>query len=868
MCNVLSYNQLMSQENNSLQEIRERARVICERRGRYATKISSDVSKIESEIKAIESIIDTIKTSCFVLENEQKEDLETLCKDLGESLKNYLAKASALRTRFNNKKIKVVAFGLKSEGKSTFTRLYTGLPESVVAVKGNNTDQDKTGALSVIYHDVRYTKENPQILVHFRTRRDILNVVNFCVEKLSVLPNFRLPGCTKSGYSTWGELKSVLKDSHQKSIAYRALTSLTDDTSVVDFYAIKSFIMSVFEPESNFSDVLEETHSKKVELADLPLYNDMTNPGERRYLSVERIDISADLCYEDAFENFEICDTKGISAKAGGAMIVEQGLYNDINNSDAAFSIKKVGQSTQATEFYTGLSNNIKKCTEGVRPENLDTKHFAILNLLDSVDDKTINNTIDAVCDNKLAKCIYLGALKDGISYEGEPINAEAFAQNVIIDMLSKIVDSTQTNDDKLIKDCNELLKGIRDNKGKLTDFLDGLKNKADECNLVSILLDRIDEYRQTAYKEVERMAQEHKIVLSNMQNGTASSSTTSTSFLAGEEEEDEEETVTSNGSSQTVTPLPGERLLQQSPQLNLDSNVMIYRMITAEYEMKDEEIKAKLRGCRENEHVIDMAISDVLFKHVKPVAGSNAFKGESIKYATKVQGTASDIGGYIDSVSKLLYEAVRKNINDIYARCKDITDILNLRHELYSAIWRIFKFKELYSDFSVELLKEYASKSPVLDEWFKNYGQSKKDLEASAIVPADSYNILKAYFSKCDYRIDLGVDPVVDWELLKKAICEVYRAYDFKGRVNEKITNVERLTRNVFEELRASLKLGGGITAGIIGMYNVGADKLKEAGVITAEENARINSREKWDNLNNASGDLKAKDVTSLSAN
>ena len=51
-----------------------------------------------------------------------------------------------------------------------------------------------------------------------------MTVVNFCIKKLAVLPNFELPNCTDSGYSTWDDLALVLDDSSKKHEAFPLLT--------------------------------------------------------------------------------------------------------------------------------------------------------------------------------------------------------------------------------------------------------------------------------------------------------------------------------------------------------------------------------------------------------------------------------------------------------------------------------------------------------------------------------------------------------------------------------------------------------------------------------------------------------------------
>ena len=212
MNNVLSYAKLMS-EPNSLEAIREGARVICERRGRYADTISNDVERIKSEISVIESLIKTIEENSSVLDGNQESELKALCEQLKKSLKAYLQKAESLCKRFKNKKIKVVAFGQRSQGKSTFTRLYTGLPESVVAEKNQGDDLDKTGALSVISH-VSLEKggrpvDDPNITIHFKTSESVLKPVNDCIRQLSVISGFMLPGCTGNGYMTWNDFNTV-----------------------------------------------------------------------------------------------------------------------------------------------------------------------------------------------------------------------------------------------------------------------------------------------------------------------------------------------------------------------------------------------------------------------------------------------------------------------------------------------------------------------------------------------------------------------------------------------------------------------------------------------------------------------------------
>ena len=867
MNNVLSYAKLMS-EQNSLEAIREGARVICERRGRYADTISNDVERIKSEISVIESLIKTIEANSSVLDSNQESELKSLCEQLKKSLKAYLQKAQSLCTRFNNKKIKVLAFGSKSQGKSTFTRLYTGLPESVVAEKAADDDRDKTGALSIISHKKGNAVNNPQITVYFKTSGSILKTINSCISQLSILPNFSLPNCTSRGYNSWNDLSSVLSSVTTKKKAYETLNSLMDpNNQVTDFDPVKSFLKSVFEPESSFADVREIIGVKQISLSELPLYNDMTNTSERRYLSVDHIEIAADLGYNDVFENFEICDTKGISAKAG-AMIVEEGVYNDINNSDAAFSIQRVGQGQKATEFYVGLSNSISKVNKESRPERLSTKHFAILNLHKGINNASVDEVVNAINGSQLAKCIYIGsfATKEGTiaSYEGVNIDAKNFSTSLVIDMLSKIVNSTKESDDLLIKSCNELVKEINKNQQLLNEFLQQLQNKEEECNLDNMLLKAIGTLRLAALEELEKMAKANNITLPDVMV-IANNNTVAPSQNNIDDDDFDDESETNVISEDATAPMPMEHLVSNTPQVDPKRNIRIFRMITARPDIKDKDIEAMLKKCQTGTNVSDVAISYILDNEIKPLAGSTVYMGPNKKDAIEVDGTASTLGGYIDSVSSLLYDKIATNINVEYARSQSIDSITGLNETVYRTIWEKFKLDKLFGEFKEQLLIDN-NHNDIVNIWYKLYSKPKTEPEGAAITPEKSYNILITYFRKVDYvpTSMIGPKTIVQWELLKQAIAEVYRRYNFEERVIEKLANEEMMKRNIFVDLQVALGSDSFIS-GIKGMYLRNPQELLDANIITSDEFDKISNQYKWGILRNTREQLSTKSVTSL---
>lgn len=858
MSNVLSYAQLMS-EQNSLEAIKEGARLICDRRGRYADTISNDVERIKGEISVIESLIKTIEENSSVLDSSQESELKSLCEQLKKSLKAYLQKAQSLCNRFNNKKIKVVAFGLRTQGKSTFTRLYTGLPESVVAEKNQGDDLDKTGALSVISHKTGVPVKNPNITIHFKTSECVLKPVNDCIRQLSVISGFMLPGCTGNGYVSWNDFQSVLANKSEKNKAYEKIKSLIDrDNQVRDFYPVKSFLLSVFEPESNFDDVKMESHYQEISLSKLPLYNDMTNPDERRYLSVERIDISADLGYQDAFENFEICDTKGISAKAG-AKIVEEEIFNDINNSDAAFSIKNVGGGQHAPDFYKDLSNNVSNI------DKLHNKHFAILNLYIGANKGMVDETVSAINGSNLAKCIYVGSLatqKDRIaSYEGVEIDAKAFSQTLIVDMLTKIVDSTKESDDLLIADCNKLVNEINENQRKLNENLLQIQSNASGFNEEAIILEKIAELRNAAILKLEQEAKVHDIPLQCVVCGTDDDVVINDSGDSKDDyfDDEDDDLIDTGSSSKSDGPAYQEHLTRKLVMDDPKRDIRTFEMITAE---SDETVIVDvLRNRKKSDSVSDLALEYLLDKEIKAIAGSNVYMN-----SVKVDGSVNSLGGYIDSVSALLFRKIEDNINTTHSLPCNIDSIVELRTKVYRVVWDALKLTGLLGELSEEVLERHKY-NYVMDKWYRWYTSSIKDQYSSIIVPQQSYNILIAYFNglKHDPDSNLKSGSVVDWNRLKRAVQYAYKIYDFEGRILEKIANEELLRHNIFRALHTSLK-NPAFDIDMKGIYlGRSADELYKIGIIGKAEHDRITNQYKWDILRNAREQLKTKSVTSL---
>ncbi len=889
MTKIIWYNELAENIGNIDIEkrelkIKETAEKICKTRRDHADSIKKDIDNIRVEDEQIEKLIRNIRDNYGILDEKDKQDIETKCHQLEESIRDYIEKCEKLCARFKNQKIKVVAFGPKSQGKSTFTSLYTGLDHAVVAVKQAGND-DKTGATSVILHSGE--EKGIEIRVLLKSQEEILSMINSSLNALREL-NLSIPGTNNNGiYNSWDDFMDIMKNQPLKKRTFENLLSLENSAKVENFTSNCAVLKSVFRTptiikelnleikgDSDFSEVLPKSviddevkkHGQKIKLNELPMYNDMQYEGNQRFMTVSLIKIFKNLGRQNMFENFEICDTKGLSEDAGGSAH-EDSIYKELNEADAAFSIFMLKTGDASQTFYENLAKRIhSKDSSIVKPSNFASKHFVILNVAEDGFTKSVPTVaIDIRKQNDVASKVYIGALKNN-SYDGKPIDAKCFVDSLILDMLETIVFNTKENDNSLIKECNEMVKSINASKDDLIKCLSQIQIKEDEYNIDNILLEKIQAFCIAAIEKLEKMASSHNIILPDIENGEYdTSNTTSYSQNNDDDDDDEDHTEETNEvSSASITPMPMEHLSNSASKVDPKRNVRIFKMITARPDMDEIEIEKKLGKCTS---VSDAAISDILDNEIKSLAGSNVYMGENIKYALKVKGSATDIGGYIDSVSALLYEVIKNNINIKYIGSQDIDSIISLRDELYSAIWEAFKFSDLYGAFNENVLKANIQ-NEVIDEWLSYYSNDKKDPEASAITPEVSYNILIAYFKELDFEpaSKLGAGTIINWESLKQAICKVYRRFNFEGRVLEKLTNEEKLKRNIFVQLRASLMNEAKLIGGIIGMYPKNPDELLNKGIITADECKKISDQYKWGILHNTREQLDSKRVTPLS--
>lgn len=841
MTKITWYYELAGKDGSTGQregKIKETAAKICNTRREYANSIEANVSNIQKEAEQINTFIREIRNKYDILDEREKRNIEPKCEQLKNALKDYVEKSANLCTRFRNQKIKIVAFGPKSQGKSTFTGLYTGLDDEVVAVKQAGND-DKTGATSVIIHsnDV----DDIKIKVFQKSQEEILAMINSSLTALKKL-NLSIKGTRDGVFKSWADFKNVMDNKEYKKEICKIFEELTSTQQVENFNSNRAVLENVFRAKSDFSQVKPDGETDRengieIPLKDLPMYNDMQYNGTQRFMTVSLIKIFKNLGRQGMFENFEICDTKGLSVDAGGSTH-EDAIYKELNEADAVFSIYRLQTGDTSDQFYQTLANRIQNGP--VKPLDFDSKHFVILNIGgNGFLESTPKVAIQIQKQEIIANTVYIGALKEG-PYDNIKIDPKAFVDSLLLDMLESIVDYTKNNDKSLVEKCNELVSSINASKKELIDCLSDIQ--IEKYSINDILRDKIDGFRLEAIKEIEKMADGYKIELDNIKSSNVNDS------------------------------LPGEDLSSNMPKVDDEQrNVQMYKMITARYDI-EKEVESKLKDCKTSTDVSNVAISDILDDKIKKVSGSCVYMGANRELATKVTGTANDIGGYIDSVSDLLQYEIKENINRKYTGSQDITPIIELRDKLYDSIWKTFKFDKLYHIEFSDLLKQDNDNKNILDnkivsEWIDYYTKDKKNQEASSIIPEVSYNILIAYFSGLEYKsaVKLGAEPIVDWDRLKQAICEVYSKFDFEERVLEKLTNDKKLERNLFVDLLDSLT-GSKFIGQMITMYiGRSTEALKAAEIIKDADCKKILHSDARSDLRKIKEQLAFQAVTSL---
>lgn len=826
------------QRQDIQQRIKQDSAKICKRRSEMAKSLEEQVVRVEEKSIQLKAIIDIIRESLAAEKNPiERSTIEDSCNDLLNKLYDYKSKLSALQRRFNNQKIRILSFGNKSQGKSSFTKAYTNLPDKVVGTKESG-DKDKTGATSVIIHKKGIDVNNPEIHVIFKKPDRIRDIVNECFFQLGLAHH----------YDSWGDLYQMLGNKALKSQLYNEVKNLIS-LEIVGFDSLKNTLLNILDNVSDFEDInsgndeyFDVTRGKVIKIDQLPEYNDMQNPVRQCYTSVSEILIYADLGHNDMFENIEVCDTKGTSIDAGGAMW-EKELYRIMGNSDAVFSIQMTcgsGVGGNDSKFYASLKNEIAKNDHLLKDMKL--KHFAVLNLYKEKDG-IITDTPEKVMmilRGDLANTTYVGALADGVVYEGKTLQCQDFVDYVILDMMQEIVKTTEQTDNNLLKDCDQAISDIKQKKDELVNLL-SVYDKVTPKNKEDIIRDAIrqwliEEGCPNVRNQLKDIARNENLQLNHFQepdNGNYGNNTSQKSSdnrklynpWSGDSE-------TSNNDLEEKEEI--QYKVQQAD--DTKQNEALYQMITGNI-CNPKDVKGK-----GEDEIVKKAIR-ALYVSLKPRIGTR--EGEQW---TETMGCVHNIGAYIDSIANLMRDQIMNNINYVFAPSKDVPGSQDFKDTVFKKVWDALKLDVAYQEFDGTLLRRNKEderfENERLDNWSKGYNVDKQDGFSTPIEGCPSFIILKEYFdaiqplSKQEFGSMLdSYDYIIDEGKLVEALQKAYLKYDLAERCKEKQSEVLGWKTKLVHFLKADVNHGEFISQ-MIDLYKYACPdnyvrKLTEAGIL-----------------------------------
>lgn len=786
-------------------EVKKNASEIRTRRIGKAKEFEESSVKIAQEKQSISSILEQIQDalSKLTVSSQNKETLNRLIIELENAYSEYEYSTRNLARRFQNAKIRVIAFGPKSQGKSSFIKSFTKLPDEIVPTKPKG-NKDKTGTTCIYLHKQGVPADNPEIYVVFRRPEEILSIVN---NSLSFLSKAGLKICGKSFFSTWSELKEIFDfSSDEKQRIYDMIHSLKQDTksSIPGFIAHRETLAKIFQPKADYSEIngniksnyFNKEKGKKISVSEFPMYNDMQYNGLKRFPIVSEIHIFADLKRDNMFENIEICDTKGFSIEAGGSAWEEE-VYSEISICDAAFSIHMDGnQSTGDSfdEFYQEI--NDEKANHPDKFKDLSLKHYIIVNPFSGSDPKEIIEDCEKISDYKIAQSIYIGALLDKAKYGSDVLSLQKFVDFVVYNMIKKIVINTNLTDKNLENALEGKKKVIEVKTAEIRQLLQDINKGLPEkgLNWDDVIINSLFKRKRDVENDIEKYAQSEKIILpttKTKEDNKMDSPQNVNGNMWDDDEEDEsymnDTSCDSNLSEEDISTneyIPEER----------DISVGIYNMLTHEDLEKSDNIS--------NQQAVELAIGRLFDKNIK-IAGN-----QGIFLKQNIIGTAKYIGSFVDHLSSLIFNEINQNVNHYFISNSDNGNLTEFKNKVFNIIWEGFYINHFceFEKFDIEslktLIKSNTQKYPMFKTWVENY-ETTGDNKATCIYPRTSYAILKAYFDSVselpsEEELRSNTHPIFKKEELKHAVITAYMFHDYVTRYKEQINNDISNKRNV----------------------------------------------------------------------
>ena len=771
--------------------ISEKAQEICTRRENYADYLEGQLVGLKRYQTNINSTLDDLLSSSSSIEGIDKEAIISQCNAIKEELAVHIDRVEKLCIRFKNKRIRIVSFGPKTQGKSVFTQLYTKLDDSIVAVKPDGNGIDKTGAINVIKHDGSLT--SPKIIVHFKTQQEVVDKIN---SYISLLPQ-------GVQINTFRSFQDIVTAKNNNSIIQK-LSGYHGSQPIAA--SCKAGLESFFASNRNISEA--GAGDKEITVDQMPIYNDMQYNGQegQRYAIVDYIEILTDLG-NDFYRYFEIGDTKGSSTDAGGN-VADIEIFEAIDNSDAAFSISRVGSGQNNGEYIT--TNLFTHYKEDI--QTLHDKLFVILNMEKESLDKgmrLINGVVGNIEVQQMAEQIYTGCLckrpveieYDERTVEQLPedafIDPEKFVRAMLLDMLNKIVTNTKKNDDGLIDKTNQSTEAIN---AKINE----LKSLVNDCDVPSeesedgLIIDVIRNLRDKTYDRIKEADGND----ANGHNNTPRPSRARRGgFNINQNQQSEHNEPSQNEASVSYTVEQPDIIdyEEQYKKIRSEKN-SIFKLLTGE--------ERSIQG-KENQSVKDEIDESVRFIYTqngnqRPVAVDRV---TDTIFARRC-GDTSDSGRFIECISMMYSERIKENFNKklipqnvILFKCE--------ADDLFKLLWDGLKLNQFtgWGDYS---LQKFSEKS-VLNEQLKAIFDLYTDAYEATTDPIflfSPYDTLLDYFKRFlekEGKINKRhkeTDNVIDDEILISTLVDLIRVHNIPKMIVDKATDKKRRVDNLRTQL------------------------------------------------------------------
>lgn len=452
-----------------VESIKKVAREVASKREQYSGKIHEyheKISKFEQPLnEALSKIKDGLSSfhsnpssidSSVAIEAMEK------CDELINLVASCKKQVAILDTRFSEKKIRISSVGPARAGKSTFTQLYSGLPENLVKTKEGS--EDYTGAICNYINDSNLQKGQFVAEISFLSEHEILKSINGLL-KLAV-------DKARSNGELNGVSLSIPEKFNSKSEVINCIGRAIEIPGVENVSMLEKYLsegVRYWEYAGHAPITISNINNKGIFAENIDEYN-LLDSKEKKCFAVREVNIYANLGSDGLFDDFIVGDTMGISEHVGKA--AEDSVDKAMEDSDAVFSIHLTQQQPKYYFYDTFLRN--RKSNNAL----LAKKHYIIVNCDEGMDSESVKGQVSKVRKTETSDCIYVGSLKS----KNNPDMPEKFAKSVVRDMLGKIANHIREFDEERVEKCNRSVEKIKETLQDLRVLLNNLE-LVDEFN-------------------------------------------------------------------------------------------------------------------------------------------------------------------------------------------------------------------------------------------------------------------------------------------------------------------------------------------------------------------------------------------------